>query len=230
MQEQQSRMVLIAISFCMGAHVVGRVGVAVVEVRRLGGGTARPVAVSIVEPGIFLFLVLPAVVIAALMLAFPHARTGRTHSWRHWRGNVKEVTNERVQIYIFAVRVAIIPTVALGASRVIAFVLDAGLPAGAACRIYDHKDLPPMPVWYPDQHLSAASFLAIVILMIGYVNADSKRRGMNSLLWTLLVIFIPKALGFIAYFLLRKPLMMPCPKCRTPSARISASVRSAATR
>ncbi len=49
--------------------------------------------------------------------------------------------------------------------------------------------------------------------MIGYVNADSKRRGMNSLLWTLLVIFVPKALGFIAYFLLRKPLLIPCPNC-----------------
>ena len=53
-------------------------------------------------------------------------------------------------------------------------------------------------------------FLGAVILMIGYVNVDSKRRGMNSLLWTLLVIFVPKALGFIAYFLLRKPLLMPC--------------------
>jgi len=36
---------------------------------------------------------------------------------------------------------------------------------------------------------------------------------MNSLLWTLLVIFIPKALGFLAYFLLRKPLVIGCPKC-----------------
>ena len=56
-------------------------------------------------------------------------------------------------------------------------------------------------------------FLAVIILLIGYVNADSKRRGMNSLLWTLLVIFIPKALGFLAYFLLRKPLNLGCPKC-----------------
>jgi putative effector of murein hydrolase LrgA (UPF0299 family) len=55
--------------------------------------------------------------------------------------------------------------------------------------------------------------LGVIILMIGYVHTDSKRRGMNSLLWTLLVIFVPKALGFIAYFLLRKPLMIPCPKC-----------------
>ncbi len=56
-------------------------------------------------------------------------------------------------------------------------------------------------------------FLVVIILLIGYVNADSKRRGMNSLLWTLLVIFIPKALGFLAYFLLRKPLVIGCPKC-----------------
>jgi predicted amidophosphoribosyltransferase len=37
-------------------------------------------------------------------------------------------------------------------------------------------------------------------------------------LWTLLVIFIPKAIGFIAYFLLRKPLVIntpQCPKCGT---------------
>ncbi len=51
------------------------------------------------------------------------------------------------------------------------------------------------------------TILAIFVLLIGYVNADTKRRGMDSLLWTLLVIFVPKALGFIAYFLLRKPLM-----------------------
>ena len=62
----------------------------------------------------------------------------------------------------------------------------------------------------------AALFLAIIILLIGYVNADSKRRGMNALLWTLLVIFVPKALGFLAYFLLRKPLLSPCPQCGTP--------------
>ena len=58
----------------------------------------------------------------------------------------------------------------------------------------------------------------IFILLIGYVNADSKRRGMNSLLWTLLVIFIPKAIGFLAYFLLRKPLLIEtqgCPQCGT---------------
>jgi RNA polymerase subunit RPABC4/transcription elongation factor Spt4 len=77
------------------------------------------------------------------------------------------------------------------------------------------KDLPPTPVWVLITMFGGA-ILTIIVLMVGYVNADSKRRGMNSLLWTLLVIFVPKALGFIAYFLLRKPLLIPCPKCGTP--------------
>ncbi len=58
--------------------------------------------------------------------------------------------------------------------------------------------------------------LGVWVLMVGYVNADSKRRQMNRLLWTLLVIFIPNAIGFIVYFLLRKPIAHPCPKCRAP--------------
>ena len=62
----------------------------------------------------------------------------------------------------------------------------------------------------------AGLVLGIWVLMIGYVNADAKRRQMNRLLWTLLVIFIPNAIGFIVYFLLRKPIARPCPKCRAP--------------
>ena len=56
------------------------------------------------------------------------------------------------------------------------------------------NDLPPMPVWSLLSTIMGV-ILGVVILMIGYVNVDSKRRGMNSLLWTLLVIFVPKALG-----------------------------------
>jgi hypothetical protein len=54
---------------------------------------------------------------------------------------------------------------------------------------------------------------AAYILLIGYVNQDAKRRDMGQLLWTLLVIFIPNGIGFLAYFLLRKPLVGSCPKC-----------------
>ena len=57
--------------------------------------------------------------------------------------------------------------------------------------------------------------LGLWLLMVFYVNADSGRRQMNRLLWTLLVIFIPNAIGFIVYFLVRKPIGQPCPKCRT---------------
>lgn len=55
--------------------------------------------------------------------------------------------------------------------------------------------------------------IAVLVLLIGYVNQDAKRRNMNRVLWTLLVIFVPNALGFILYFLLRRPLPAVCPNC-----------------
>src|SRR5271166_4128559 len=55
--------------------------------------------------------------------------------------------------------------------------------------------------------------VALYLLLVGYVNQDAKRRDMGQLLWTLLVIFIPNGIGFLAYFLLRKPLVGHCPKC-----------------
>ena len=71
LHEQRSRMVLIAISFCLGAMSSAvsawlwwRFGSWVAE--RFGWSPA------IVQPGIMLALVLPALVIAGLMLAFPH--------------------------------------------------------------------------------------------------------------------------------------------------------------
>ena len=55
--------------------------------------------------------------------------------------------------------------------------------------------------------------VAAYLLLVGYVNQDAKRRDMGQLLWTLLVILIPNGIGFLAYFLLRKPLVGNCPKC-----------------
>lgn len=63
---------------------------------------------------------------------------------------------------------------------------------------------------------AASSFLAIFILLVGYVNRDAKRRGMNSGLWTFLVIVLWPAyfaIGFIIYFLMRQPLQYHCPQC-----------------
>ena len=71
LQEQRSRMVLIAISFCIGAMSSA---LSAWLWWRFGGWVAQHVGLSsaIVEPGILLFLLLPAIVIAGLMLAFPH--------------------------------------------------------------------------------------------------------------------------------------------------------------
>jgi RNA polymerase subunit RPABC4/transcription elongation factor Spt4 len=55
--------------------------------------------------------------------------------------------------------------------------------------------------------------LAVYVLMVGYVYADAKRRGMRYAMWTLLAIFIPYSIGIILYFVLRDPLMKPCPGC-----------------
>jgi hypothetical protein len=58
--------------------------------------------------------------------------------------------------------------------------------------------------------------LASIIFLIGYVNRDAKRRGMNSALWTILVIILLPAwgfIGFVIYFLMREPLPYNCPQC-----------------
>jgi len=51
------------------------------------------------------------------------------------------------------------------------------------------------------------------LLLIGYVYGDAKRRGMRHVMWTLLAIFIPDAIGIILYFVLRDPMPSPCPGC-----------------
>jgi len=56
--------------------------------------------------------------------------------------------------------------------------------------------------------------LALFMLLIGYVNRDARRRGMNVALWTLLVVLsVPNAIGFVVYFMMRHPLVLNCPKC-----------------
>lgn len=72
LREQQARMVLIAVSFCLGvltstltAWVWWKSGAWIAQ--RLG------LPSGIVEPGVLLFWLLPAIVIAVLMVAFPPA-------------------------------------------------------------------------------------------------------------------------------------------------------------
>ena len=63
--------------------------------------------------------------------------------------------------------------------------------------------------------ISYGAFLILpaLILLIGYVYGDAKRRGMRYVMWTLLAIFVPDGIGIILYFILRDPLPAPCPGC-----------------
>ena len=58
--------------------------------------------------------------------------------------------------------------------------------------------------------------LFILVLLIGYVYADARRRGMRYVMWTLLAIFIPNAIGIVLYFILRDPIPVPCAQCGGP--------------
>jgi hypothetical protein len=64
----------------------------------------------------------------------------------------------------------------------------------------------------------ASLCMATILFFVAYVNRDAKRRGMNPALWTILVIILLPAwgfIGFVIYFLMREPMPYPCPQCGT---------------
>jgi len=66
--------------------------------------------------------------------------------------------------------------------------------------------------------LAVSLVVATLIFLVAYVNRDASRRGMNSALWTFLVLLLLPAwtfLGFVIYFLMREPLPYACPQCST---------------
>jgi hypothetical protein len=79
-----------------------------------------------------------------------------------------------------------------------------------------HPDPSPWPGWGKAIFgVGIPLLLFVYVLLIGYVNGDARRRGMRHVLWTLLAIFIPNAIGIILYFILRDPPLRNCPKCGT---------------
>ena len=76
----------------------------------------------------------------------------------------------------------------------------------------DKSGTPPPIVLIPLGFLGGF-VIACYILLIGYVNRDAGRRGMSRLLWTLIAILIPHALGIVLYFVLRQPRVRNCPRC-----------------
>ena len=76
-----------------------------------------------------------------------------------------------------------------------------------------------MATWPLAGRLAFSLLIPLVLLGIialwGYICGDAKRRGMRYVMWTLLAIFVPYAIGIILYFILRDPLPAECPSCRT---------------
>ena len=61
--------------------------------------------------------------------------------------------------------------------------------------------------------LAGGTLAAAYFLLAGYVYADAVRRGMPPIPWTALAVIIPNCVGFVLYFVLRKPMLHPCPSC-----------------
>ena len=59
----------------------------------------------------------------------------------------------------------------------------------------------------------ALGMLWIWLGAILYVYHDAKTRGMNAGLWALITAFVPYLIGFVIYFLTRKPVPALCPGC-----------------
>ena len=72
---------------------------------------------------------------------------------------------------------------------------------------------PPAAWCRPVLGVLAGFFGGCYLLLIGYVCRDAARRGMSSLLWTLVVVLIPNGMGFLLYFILRQSLRSACPQC-----------------
>jgi hypothetical protein len=61
--------------------------------------------------------------------------------------------------------------------------------------------------------LVAGTLAAAYFLLAGYIYADAVRRCMPPIPWTALAVLVPNCVGFVLYFLLRKPILHPCPSC-----------------
>src|SRR5690348_16482345 len=61
--------------------------------------------------------------------------------------------------------------------------------------------------------LAGGTLAAAYFLLAGHIYVDAVRRGMPPIPWTALAVMIPNCVGFVLYFVLRKPILHPCPSC-----------------
>jgi hypothetical protein len=66
---------------------------------------------------------------------------------------------------------------------------------------------------YASAALATGTVIAIWLLCLGFVFADARRRGMRAAGWMLVAMLMPNLLGFLLYFVIRRPLAAPCVSC-----------------
>jgi hypothetical protein len=71
----------------------------------------------------------------------------------------------------------------------------------------------PDALWFG---LTFGVFTAAFFLALGYIYGDAKRRDMPAWAWVIAAFLIPNLIGFILYFLFRRPLLRPCSACGKP--------------
>ena len=64
-----------------------------------------------------------------------------------------------------------------------------------------------------------AAFVFVYGFLVAYVYGDAKRRGMRHVMWALVAALVPNGLGFLAYFLLREPILRRCGACGSAARR-----------
>jgi hypothetical protein len=101
--------------------------------------------------------------------------------------------------------------VQVAAVAIVAAAVLIGLVVG--CYALAHGEgLRPIFV-YTGAALTTGLVIATWLLCLGFVFADSRRRGMRAPGWTLVAMLMPNLLGFLLYFVMRRPLAAPCVSC-----------------
>jgi hypothetical protein len=101
--------------------------------------------------------------------------------------------------------------VQIWAVAIVAAAVLIGLAVGCYA-VANGEGLRPMFA-YAAAALALGMAIAIWLLGLGFVFADARRRGMRAAGWTLVAMLMPNLLGFLLYFVMRRPLAAPCVSC-----------------
>jgi hypothetical protein len=97
------------------------------------------------------------------------------------------------------------------ALAIVAAAVLIGIAVGCYA-VANGEGLRPMFAYAPAA-LAVGMVIAIWLLCLGFVFADARRRGMRAAGWTLVAMLMPNLLGFLLYFVMRRPLAAPCVSC-----------------